>query len=117
MTNSTLARRGKKSWTCTRCDMTVGWMPGHDVPKLPAHWSKAKGRLHCLACRREVAAEDRAKKLPEGTNVTKRAQIMTEARLDFEVTRAPERGDAEIAKSCKSTVASVKKARERLGVA
>jgi hypothetical protein len=97
--------------------MTVQWMPGHEAPKLPAHWSKSKGRLYCLACRRELAAEQSVAKLPESTTVTKRAQLMTEARLDFEVTRAPERGDAEIAKSCKSTVASVKKARERLGVA
>jgi hypothetical protein len=96
--------------------MTVGWMEGHEVPKLPAHWVKSKNRLYCLSCRRELAAEAVVEKLPEETSVTKRAQMMTEARLDFEVTRAPERGDAEIAKSCKSTVASVKKARERLGV-
>ena len=97
--------------------MTVGWMAGHDAPKLPAHWSKTGGKLLCLSCRREVAAEKRVAKMPKTASVTERAAKMTEARLDFEVTRAPERGDAEIAKACKSTVASVKKARQRLGVA
>ena len=117
MTNSTLApERGAKTWTCDRCDMTVGWMKGHEAPKLPNHWEKKGSKKYCLACRRELAAEAVVAKLPEETSVTKRAQMMTEARLDFEVTRAPERGDAEIAKSCKSTVASVKKARQRLGV-
>jgi len=96
--------------------MTVGWMKGHEAPKLPNHWEKKGSKKYCLACRRELAAEAVVAKLPDETSVTKRAQMMTEARLDFEVTRAPERGDAEIAKSCKSTVASVKKARQRLGV-
>jgi hypothetical protein len=116
MTNSAVKEPATESFTCHRCKMTVQWMTGHEAPAQPAHWSVEAGELHCLACRRDLAAEAGVDDLPEDTPLDKRVQAKTRARLDFEVTRDPERGDGEIAKACRSTVAGVKKARERLGI-
>lgn len=116
MTNSAVAERSTESFTCDRCEMTVQWMTGHETPDRPAHWTKDAGNLHCLACRRDLAAEAGAELLPEDTPLDERVKAKTHARLDFEVNRDPERGDGEIAKACRSTVAGVKKSRERLGL-
>jgi hypothetical protein len=94
----------------------VQWMAGHEAPKRPAHWSEKNGVLHCLACRRDLAAEAGLDAAPEGTPMAKRAQLQSAARIEFEVKRDPDRADGEIAKACRSSVASVQKARERLGV-
>ena len=116
MTNSAVVEQGTESFTCDRCQMTVQWMTGHEAPEQPAHWIIQDGEMHCLACRRDVAAEAGAEALPEDTPLDERVKAKTHARLDFEVTRDPERGNGEIAKACRSTVAGVKKARERLGL-
>jgi len=97
--------------------MTVQWMIGHDAPAQPAHWAVEDGELHCLACRRDRAAEAGTEHLPEDTPLNERVKLKAQARLDFEVNRDPDRGDGEIAKACRSTVAGVKKARERVGTA
>ena len=103
-----------ETWTCDRCAVTVKWAVGHKPPALPAHWSDSDGSLYCLGCRRERAAEAGVEGLPEGTTLERRVQLKGRARVEFEVERDPDRGDGEIAKACHSTVAGVKKARERL---
>jgi hypothetical protein len=69
----------------------------------------------CLTCRRERAAEIVLDEAPENMNVQDRARLRRGALLEFEVTRDPTRSDAEIARSMRSSVSSVKKAREKLG--
>jgi hypothetical protein len=107
-----------KSWTCARCEVTVQWMPGHDAPKTksPANWSTIKGKHYCLACRRDLAAEEGLKGVSEKATLAERNQAQAAARIEFEVKRAPDRADGEIAKSCGSSVAAVQKARERLSL-
>ncbi len=95
----------------------MAFMPGHEASaKKPAHWAKVNGAMHCLACRRDNAAEGALDGLPEDTPLDKKVQAQSEARIDFEVKRDPEKANGEIAKACRSSIASVQKARERLGL-
>ena len=93
--------------------MTSTWMPGVEQPDIPPGWAEEGGRAHCLICRRELAAEAALEAAPEAP-ASERLQIQASARVEFEITRDPDRGDGEIAKACGSSIAAVKKARERL---
>lgn len=102
--------------TCERCRVTVSWMPGVEVPRLPESWSEQDGVLHCLGCRRELAGEEGLAGMPEDAPASDRQRIRSHARLDFEVQRDPERADNRIAKSCHTSIIAVRKARQRLGL-
>lgn len=91
-------------------------MPGHEAPKRPAHWSQRNGVMHCLACRRDLAAEAVLTKAPKDATVAERVALQLQARVEFEVKRDPERPDGEIAKACSSSIAAIQKARKRLGI-
>lgn len=103
-------------WTCTRCEMTVSWMPDVERPELPATWTKERGELYCLACRRDMAAEAGLAQAGEGLPANERQQISSRARIEFELKRRPDREDNRIAKSCSTSIAAVRKARVRLGL-
>ncbi len=94
------------------------WMSGHEAnAQLPTAWSQEGDVLHCLVCRRDLAAEAAMEGLPEETPLAERVQLKAYARVEFEISRDPERRDGEIAKSCRTTAASVRRGRERLGIA
>jgi hypothetical protein len=104
-----------QSWTCDRCDVTVQWMPEHEAnARLPEHWSKEGGELHCLGCRRDIAGDAALAQLDEGTPLADRVKIRNRARVEFEIKRDPERPNARIANSCHTSAASVQKTRERM---
>lgn len=96
--------------------MTVQWLPGHGEPNrdLPPNWVREDDLEHCLACRRDVAAE--SAEMPEGTPLSEQVKLRSQARIEFELLRAPEKANGEVAKACRSSAAAVKKARERLGL-
>jgi hypothetical protein len=100
-------------WTCSRCEMTVSWMPEVERPELPATWARERGELYCLSCRREMAVEATLAGLDEDISSSERQQISSQARIEFELKRRPDRQDNRIAKSCNT---SVRKARVRLGL-
>jgi hypothetical protein len=102
------------SWTCARCQVTASWMPGHEQAGLPPGWSNADGTVSCLACRRELAAEAGLSAAPADASVQDRAQLQKHARIEFEISRDPERTDGEIARAVRSSVPAVQRARERL---
>jgi hypothetical protein len=102
------------SYTCTRCSVTVRWMPGHESPGLPESWVKESGKCVCLACRRELAAEIGVQSAPDGTTREKTAKLRSAALVEFEIQRNPERSNGEIARSIRSSVMAVAKARQRL---
>src|SRR5262245_52449903 len=101
---------GTNSWTCSRCEMTVSFAPDVEKPRLPTTWARENGELYCLACRRDMAGEA----VDEDLNDQKRLQIRSQARIEFEIQRDPERADNEIAKACGTSTVAVRKARARL---
>jgi hypothetical protein len=102
------------SYTCTRCGVTVRWMPGHESPGLPESWSEESGNCVCLACRRELAAETSVESAPDGATRESTAKLRSRAVVEFEIQRDPERSNGEIARSIRSSVMAVAKARQRL---
>jgi hypothetical protein len=104
------------AWTCGRCEVTASWMPEVERPAMPADWAEVEGVLYCLGCRRELAGEAGVLAVPDEASAEKRQQLRAHARIEFEVTRDPERPDNRIAKACRTSIPSVQKARERLGL-
>ena len=103
-------------WTCARCEVTVSWMAEVERPKLPATWIEEDGELYCLSCRREMAGEAGLEGVREDAPSQERQQIRSKARIEFEIKRDPARADNEIAKACRTSTFSVRKARARLGM-
>jgi hypothetical protein len=106
------------SWTCERCEVTTSWMAGSEPPPgLPENWVSEGGVLYCLGCRRELAGEAGVESLGEDAPLQDRQKGRTHARIEFEIGRDPERPDNRIARTCRTSVIAVRKARERLGIA
>jgi hypothetical protein len=105
-----------QSWTCDRCEVSVQWMAEHQANAgLPAHWSREDEGLLCLGCRRELAGESALADIDESMPVAERVKLRSRARLEFEINRDPGRANSLIARSCHTSAAVVKKARERMG--
>ena len=105
------------AWTCNRCEVTVRFMPDAERPsKLPASWIKDSGKLYCLACQRERAAEAVVGGLPSDAPVNEKLKLSSFARIEFELKRDPNLPDSKIAKACRTSMAAVRKGREQLGV-
>jgi hypothetical protein len=83
---------------------------------MPATWVNEEGELYCLSCRREMAGEAGLDGVDEDTPSQERQKIRSKARIDFEIKRDPGRADNEIAKACRTSTFSVRKARARLGL-
>ncbi len=89
-------------------------MPGTERPDLPAAWVKKNGEVYCLNCRRELAGDAGELAAPKGATMADVQQARARARVEFEITRDPERPDGRIAQACHTSIMSVKKARARL---
>jgi hypothetical protein len=100
--------------TCAGCAVTVSWMPGVEHEALPPNWIADERGAFCLLCRRTMAADAALALAPEGTTREGRAKLRTAAVIEFEIKRAPDRANGEIAKGCRSSVAAVLQARKRL---
>ena len=116
MAESEPARANGVSWTCARCEMTVSFANEVERPRLPTTWAQEGGLLYCLACRREMAGEAGVNGIDEETSNEKRLQLRSQARIEFEINRDPERPDNQIAKACRTSTVAVRKARARLGL-
>jgi hypothetical protein len=112
---SAAERDGPASWTCTRCKVTASWMPGSGSGGRPADWRPVGGELHCLSCRRELAA-DAAVTDPADTTSAALTRARTAAMIEFEIRRVPDRANSVIARSCRTSVPAVAKARARIGI-
>jgi hypothetical protein len=104
------------SWTCARCEVTVSFSPDVEKPRLPATWVQENGDLYCLGCRRELAADAGLEGVDDDIPSQRRLQIRSQARIEFEIKRDPDRQDNMIAKACGTSTFSVRKARTRLGL-
>ena len=113
----TTASPAVKAWTCARCKVRATWAPGSEVQGRPATWTEDGDRLFCLTCQRALAAEAAAFAAPADTSTERRAKLRSAAMVEFEIRRDPDRSNGEIARSIRSSVPAVAKARLRLGVA
>ena len=111
---STATRTRDARWTCSRCEMTIRWAPGHERKGRPAGWADIGGEPHCLRCRREAAADEAILNAPEGSTREERAKLRAAALLEFELRRDPDRSNGEIAKVVRCSVPAVLKSRRRL---
>jgi hypothetical protein len=101
-----------KKWTCDHCGVSVSRVGGEAV-ELPRSWSATDDGTYCLLCRRERAAQAALDASP-ASSIEDRAKLRRAALVEFEVRRRPGHGNGEIAKACRSSVAAVVAARERL---
>jgi hypothetical protein len=112
----TTAEPAAADWTCSRCEVTVSWTAEVERPALPATWIREDDGLFCLVCRRDRAGEAALLQLEEGASAETRQKAESRARVEFEVSRRPDRQDNRIAKACHTSVVAVRKARVRLGL-
>jgi hypothetical protein len=96
--------------------MTVSFRADVEDTSLPSTWVREDGELYCLSCRREMAGEAGLEDVGEDVPSQERQKIRSWARIEFEVQRDPGRADNEIAKACRTSTFSVRKARARLGL-
>jgi hypothetical protein len=96
--------------------MTVSFAPEVKRPRLPSTWVRANGLLYCLSCRRDMAGEAGLEGVAEDAPSGERQQLRSQARIQFEIKRDPERQDNRIAKSCHTSTVAVRKARARMGL-
>jgi hypothetical protein len=116
--NTSKRRRGQTHGSrCERCGVVSSWMPGHERRGLPAGWEKQGGHSYCLACRRARATEQADEHAPEGLTLEERAKFRTQALIEFEIVRDPDRPNGEIAKVVRCSVPAVVKARKRIETA
>jgi hypothetical protein len=104
-----------KKWTCDQCGVTLSRLGGEKV-ELPASWAKSAEGTYCLLCRRERAAQAALDNAPKDSGLEERAKLRRAALVEFEVRRRPSHGNGEIAKACRSSVAAVVAARNRLKI-
>jgi uncharacterized Zn finger protein (UPF0148 family) len=83
---------------------------------MPSTWVREDGELYCLSCRRDMAGEAGLAGVDEDAPSQRRQQIRSQARVEFEVKRDPERADNMIAKACGTSTVAVRRARDRLGL-
>ncbi len=105
-----------EGWTCERCEVTVTFSHEVERPRLPSTWSRENGALYCLGCRREMAGDAGVAELADDAPPDVRQRARSEGRIDFEIRRDPERPDNQIAKACRTSTLTVRKARARLGI-
>ena len=103
-------------WTCDRCEVTVSWMADVERPERPATWVETDGKLYCLACRRDLAGDAGVAAAPDGAKQDELTKIRSQARIEFELKRKPDRQDNRIASACNTSIDAVRKARTRLGL-
>jgi hypothetical protein len=102
--------------TCARCEMTTTWIPRSKREKVPANWITKNGQAYCLACRRELAVDDALAEMGDEGAPAARAKIRSQAVVEFEIRRDPDRRDGDIARASRCSVMAVSKARKRLGI-
>lgn len=103
-------------WTCAQCGVTATVMPGAttELFEPPASWERLNGVTYCLGCRRKLAGEAAAALVNAGST-GERLRADVEGRIEFELSRMPDRCDTRIARACGTNVVMVRKVRERLG--
>ena len=103
------------TWTCNGCGVRATRMPGFGVGR-PLGWTMKKGEITCLLCRRAAAGERgvEAAGAATGENMVR---IRTASVIEFELKRDADRSNSVIATVCHTSVPTVLKVRNGLGLA
>lgn len=97
--------------------MTSRWTRGLEGADAPPHWlCTPDGSHYCLACRRELAVEEVLESAGDA-GIEARAKLRSAAVVEFEIVRDPDRTEGEIARSARTSIGAVRKARKRLEAA
>jgi hypothetical protein len=95
--------------------MTARFMPGVAyMSEFPAGWEQVSGVAYCLSCSRRRAGEAKAAALSDDDTRADHLRADAEGRIEFELSRSPDRSDSRIARACGTNVAMVRGVRERL---
>jgi hypothetical protein len=81
----------------------------------PAHWAVEGGEVLCLSCRRTLAGESAVDGVDGKSSREEREQVRKNAMIEFELRRVPDRNNAVIARSCRTSPRAVANVRKRLG--
>jgi hypothetical protein len=96
--------------------MTASFMDGVVDPSgLPPNWEALNDIYYCLGCRRKLAGEARAAAVSDLDPPAERLRADAEGRIEFELSRSPDRCDTRVARACGTNVILVRQVRERLG--
>jgi hypothetical protein len=97
--------------------MTARFVPGaFNFSEMPPSWDTVNGIAYCLSCRRKMAGEAKAATLAQEESMADLVRADAEGRVEFELSRDPDRCDTRIARACVTNVIVVRQVRERLGV-
>lgn len=102
------------TWTCGSCEVRATRMPGFGAGRPPG-WTVEDGVISCLLCRRAAAGE-RGVDASGPTSGEKMVRIRMASVIEFELDRDADRSNSVIAKVCHTSVPTVAKARDRLGL-
>src|SRR5215207_11733862 len=75
-------------------------MAGPHPSREPAGWDRLDGVAYCLGCRRKLAEEAKSAWLAEEGSPPEGLRADAEGRIEFELSRSPDRCDTRIARSC-----------------
>jgi hypothetical protein len=100
-------------WSCARCEVSVGRIDGEPT-LLPASWSRADGRVLCLACSRARAGETAMDSASATSSREDLVRLRRTALIEFEIGRAPEAPNRTIALACRTSSAAVAAVRDEL---
>ena len=103
------------AWTCEGCGVRATRMPGFGTGR-PQGWTKEKGEVTCLLCRRAAAGEAGVEAAGPTTG-EKMVRIRMASVIAFELGRDSDRSNSVIAKVCHTSVPTVIKVRNGLGLA
>jgi hypothetical protein len=91
-------------------------MPGaFELAGLPASWDEVNGVTYCLGCRRKSAGEAKAAALPAEDSLAEHQRADAEGRIEFELSRDPDRCDTRVARASGTNVIMVRRVRDRVG--
>jgi len=103
------------TWTCSKCKVRATRMPGFGTGQPPG-WTVEEGVVSCLLCRRAAAGE-RGVEAGEPTTGESMVRMRMASVIEFELERNADRSNSVIAKVCHTSVPTVLKTRNRLGLA
>jgi len=102
------------TWTCDSCGVRATRMPGFGTGQ-PAGWTSEAGETICLLCRR-AAAGARGVEAAGPTTGEMMVRIRTASVIEFELDRDADRSNSVIANVCHTSVPTVIKVRNGLGL-
>lgn len=100
-------------WTCAGCGVAAS-RSDTEVAPLPESWETGLEGTFCLGCRRNRVGEAALNAAPASADRDARVRLRRNAVVEFEVRRVPEKTNGSIARVCRTSIPTVRAARQRL---